>query len=269
VIPSVLTSLAAAPEALNSLAVQALAVQPKTASFLPDWLNPDVFLRDSPLGPWVVLLVCGIVFAETGLLVGFFLPGDSMLFTAGLLVATGAIQFNLWGMAGLIILAAVIGNQCGYLIGSTAGPAIFNRPDSRLFKRENVEKAHAFFEKHGGKALILARFVPIIRTFVPVIVGVAGMSRAKFFLYNVIGAVLWGGGVTLLGAWLGQYEWVGKNIDVIFIAIVLVSVVPIVVELIRGRSAAKQADRFGTDVVEEFIEEHEPVEERKTHPDWK
>ena len=267
--PTLLTSLPAATEALNGLAVQALAVQPHMASFLPDWLNPDVFLRDSPLGPWVVLLVCGIVFAETGLLVGFFLPGDSMLFTAGLLVATGAIQFNLWAMAGLIIVAAIIGNQVGYLIGSKAGPAIFKRPDSRLFKHENVEKAHAFFEKHGGKALILARFVPIIRTFVPVIVGVAQMERGKFFLYNVIGALLWGGGVTLLGAWLGQYQWVGDNIDIIFIGIVLLSVLPIIVEFVRGISAKRQAERFGTDVVDEFIEEHEPVEERKTHPDWK
>ena len=118
-------------------------------------------------------------------------------------------------------------------------------------------------------ALVLARFVPIIRTFVPVIVGVAGLNRAQFFLYNVIGAVLWGGGVTLLGAWLGQYEWVGKNIDVIFIAIVLVSVLPIIIEFVRGLSAKKQSEHFGTDVVEEFIEEHEPVEERKTNPDWK
>lgn len=143
------------------------------ASFLPDWLNPQIFLADPALAPWVVLLVCGIVFAETGLLVGFFLPGDSMLFTAGLLVATDTIKFNIWALAGLIIVAAIVGNQTGYLIGSKAGPAIFNRPDSRLFKKENVESAHAFFEKHGGKALILARFVPIIRTFVPVIVGVA------------------------------------------------------------------------------------------------
>lgn len=239
-------------------------VQPHLASFLPDWLNPDVFLRDSPLGPWVVLVICGIIFAETGLLVGFFLPGDSMLFTAGLLVSTGAIQFNLWLMCALIIVAAVLGNQAGYLIGSKAGPAIFNRPDSKLFKRENVESAHAFFEKHGGKALILARFVPIIRTFVPVIVGVAEMSKRRFFLYNVIGAVLWGGGVTLLGAWLGQYEWVGKNIDIIFIAIVLVSVIPIGIEVLRGFIAKRQAARYGTDPVEEFIEEHDPKEERKT-----
>lgn len=253
---------------MSDLAVSMLGgagpVQPHLASFLPDWLNPDVFLRDSPLGPWVVLVICGIIFAETGLLVGFFLPGDSMLFTAGLLVSTGAIQFNLWLMCALIIVAAVLGNQAGYLIGSKAGPAIFNRPDSKLFKRENVESAHAFFEKHGGKALILARFVPIIRTFVPVIVGVAEMSKRKFFLYNVIGAVLWGGGVTLLGAWLGQYEWVGKNIDIIFIAIVLVSVVPIGIEVIRGFIAKRQAARYGTDPVEEFIEEHDPKEERKT-----
>ncbi|MFC8038524.1 DedA family protein [Paenarthrobacter sp. NPDC057355] len=232
-------------------------VQPAMASFLPDWLNPDVFLRDSPLGPWVVLLVCAIVFAETGLLVGFFLPGDSMLFTAGLLVSTGAIEFNLWAMCGLIIVSAIVGNQTGYLIGSKAGPAIFNKPDSRLFKRENVESAHAFFEKHGGKALILARFVPIIRTFVPVIVGVAQMDKRKFFLYNVIGAVLWGGGVTLLGAWLGQFEWVGKNIDIIFIVIVLISVIPIMVEVARGFMAKRKAAALGTDPVEEFIEEHE------------
>ena len=240
-------------------------VQPQLASFLPDWLNPDVFLRDSPLGPWVVLLVCGIVFAETGLLVGFFLPGDSMLFTAGLLVATGAIQFNLWAMCGLIIVAAIIGNQTGYLIGSKAGPAIFNKPDSRLFKRENVESAHAFFEKHGGKALILARFVPIIRTFVPVIVGVAQMDKKKFFLYNAIGALLWGGGVTLLGYLLGdKVPWVKDNLDIIFIAIVLVSVIPIAIEVIRGAIARRQAEKYGTDVVDEFIEEHEPEEERRT-----
>ncbi|WP_354233538.1 VTT domain-containing protein [Arthrobacter sp. UYEF3] len=253
---------------MHELAVTTLGgagpVQPHLSAFLPDWLNPDVFLRDSPLGPWVVLVVCAIIFAETGLLIGFFLPGDSMLFTAGLLVATGAIKFNLWGMCALIIVAAILGNQAGYLIGSKAGPAIFKRPDSKLFKRENVESAHAFFEKHGGKALILARFVPIIRTFVPVIVGVAQMSKHKFFVYNVIGAVLWGGGVTLLGAWLGQYDWVGKNIDIIFIVIVLLSVIPIGIEILRGLIAKRQGAKNGTDVVEEFIEEHEPEEERKT-----
>ncbi|MDN4643518.1 VTT domain-containing protein [Arthrobacter sp. PsM3] len=240
-------------------------VQPQLASFLPDWLNPQVFLANPALAPWVVLLVCGIIFAETGLLIGFFLPGDSMLFTAGLLVATGTIKVNIWLLVMLVIVAAIIGNQVGYLIGSKAGPAIFNKPNSKLFKRENVESAHAFFEKHGGKALILARFVPIIRTFVPVIVGVAQMSKRKFFVFNVIGAVLWGGGVTLLGYFLGDtFPWVRENLDIIFIAIVLVSVIPIGIEVIRGVIAKRQAEKYGTGLVEEFIEEHEPEEERKT-----
>ena len=254
---------------MSDLAVSALGgagpVQPHLASFLPDWLNPQVFLANPAFAPWVVLLVCGIIFAETGLLIGFFLPGDSMLFTAGLLVATGTIQVNIWVLTALIIVAAIIGNQVGYLIGSKAGPALFNKPDSKLFKRENVESAHAFFEKHGGKALILARFVPIIRTFVPVIVGVAQMSKRKFFTYNVIGAVLWGGGVTLLGYLLGdKVPWVKDNLDIIFIAIVLVSVIPIAIEVIRGVIAKRQAEKYGTDVVDEFIEEHEPEEERRT-----
>ena len=256
---------------MSDFAVSALGgagpVQPHLASFLPDWLNPQIFLADPALAPWVVLLVCGIIFAETGLLIGFFLPGDSMLFTAGLLVATDTIKFNIWLFAALIIVSAIVGNQTGYLIGSKAGPAIFNKPDSRLFKRENVDKAHAFFEKHGGKALILARFVPIIRTFVPVIVGVAQMSKRKFFLFNVIGAVLWGGGVTLLGYLLGdRIPWVRDNLDIIFIIIVLLSVIPIGIEVLRGISAKRQAVDYGTDAVDEFIEEHAPENERKTNP---
>ena len=254
---------------MSDLAVSALGgagpVQPQMASFLPDWLNPQVFLANPAFAPWVVLLVCGIIFAETGLLIGFFLPGDSMLFTAGLLVATGTIQVNIWVLTALIIVAAIVGNQVGYLIGSKAGPALFNRPNSKLFKRENVDSAHAFFEKHGGKALILARFVPIIRTFVPVIVGVAQMSKRKFFTYNVIGAVLWGGGVTLLGYLLGdKVPWVKDNLDIIFIAIVLVSVIPIAIEVIRGVIARRQSEEYGTDVVDEFIEEHAPEEDRRT-----
>lgn len=235
-LPSLTTTFAGSIEAFSSW-VTAL---PVGAAFLPDWLNPAVFLDNPALGPWVILLIAGIIFAETGLLVGFFLPGDSMLFTAGMLMATGVIHFPLWLAILIIIAAAIIGNQCGYLIGSKAGPALFNKPDSKIFKREHVDTAHAFFEKHGGKALILARFVPIVRTFVPVVIGVAGMNKAKYFLYNVIGAVLWGGGVTLLGVWLGQFEWVGKNIDIIFLVIVLISVVPIIFEVVKGRMAAKK-----------------------------
>ncbi|QXQ12202.1 VTT domain-containing protein [Paeniglutamicibacter sp. Y32M11] len=216
--------------------IAAIAVRPVSASFLPDWLNPDVFLRNPALGPWVILLICGIVFAETGLLVGFFLPGDSMLFTAGLLVATGALDVSLPLFATLIFIAAFVGDQTGYLIGRKAGPAIFNKPDSRFFRQEYVEKAHGFFERFGGRAVVLARFVPVVRTFVPVIAGVAHMSYRVFALYNLLGALLWGVGVTMLGFWLGQYAWVGDNIDLIFIVIVLLSVIPVGIELLKARS---------------------------------
>ena len=220
----------------------AAVVRPTTASFLPDWLNPDVFLRDPALGPWIILLICGIVFAETGLLVGFFLPGDSMLFTAGLLVATGALDVSLPLFTALIFISAFVGDQTGYLIGRKAGPPIFSRPDSRLFRQEYVERAHMFFERFGGRAVVLARFVPIVRTFVPVIAGVAHMSYRVFVLYNLLGALLWGVGVTLLGFWLGQYEWVGENIDLIFLAVVLLSVIPIGIEILMAGRRRKTAD---------------------------
>lgn len=210
------------------------------AAFLPDWLNPAVFLNDPALGPWVLLLVCGIVFAETGLLVGFFLPGDSMLFTVGMLIATGTIHIPLWLFATSIFICAFAGDQTGYFIGRKTGPAIFKKPDSRFFSQKNVEHAHEFFTKYGGRAVILARFVPVVRTFVPVIAGVAQMNRRTFVIYNLIGAALWGIGVTLLGYWLGQFEWVGNNIDIIFIAIVLISVIPIGVELLKARGSSKK-----------------------------
>ncbi|GED04891.1 hypothetical protein AUR04nite_04230 [Glutamicibacter uratoxydans] len=210
------------------------------AAFLPDWLNPAVFLNDPALGPWVLLLVCGIVFAETGLLVGFFLPGDSMLFTAGMLIATGTIHIPLWLFAAAIFVCAFAGDQTGYIIGRKSGPAIFKKPDSRFFSQKNVEHAHEFFNKYGGRAVILARFVPVVRTFVPVIAGVAKMNHKTFVLFNLVGAALWGIGVTLLGYWLGQFEWVGKNIDIIFIVIVLISVIPIGFELLKARGNSKK-----------------------------
>ncbi len=213
------------------------------AGLLPDWLNPINILDNPALGFWVIVIACGIIFAETGLLLGFFLPGDSLLFTAGLLTAAGKLPINIWFLILLLVICAIVGNQVGYMIGAKAGPAIFNRPDSRFFKQENITKAHEFFEKHGGKALILARFVPIIRTFVPVIVGVAQMDRKHFTLFNIIGGVLWAGGVTLLGFILGdRVPWVNQNLDLIFIIIVLISVIPILIELFRGwRARNKQA----------------------------
>ena len=209
-------------------------VRPPTSSLLPEWLDPQVFLADPSLGPWVVLLVCGIVFAETGLLIGFFLPGDSLLFTAGLLVATGTIHINVWLLALLVFICAFVGDQTGYYIGKKTGPAIFKRPNSRLFKQENVRRAEVFFERHGGKAVILARFVPVVRTFTPVVAGVARMNYKTFVMFNVIGAFLWGVGVTLLGYVLGdRVPFVRENLDLIFVGVVLLSVIPIAIEVLR------------------------------------
>ncbi|MFJ2743523.1 DedA family protein [Streptomyces sp. NPDC087440] len=206
-----------------------------TLALGPSWLDPDYLLNT--FGPWGLL---AIVFAESGLLIGFFLPGDSLLFTAGLLVTTGKLDMPLWLLCTLIVLAAILGDQVGYLFGRKVGPALFRRPDSKIFKQENVQKAHEFFEKHGPKALILARFVPIVRTFTPIIVGVSKMNYRVFITYNIIGGVLWGAGVTLLGAALGNVEFVHKHIEFILVGIVLISVVPIVIEVLRARSQSKK-----------------------------
>ncbi|MET7389781.1 DedA family protein [Streptomyces sp. NPDC005529] len=206
-----------------------------TLALGPSWLDPNTLLDN--FGIWGLLL---IVFAESGLLIGFFLPGDSLLFTCGLLITAGTLDFPLWAAILLICVAAILGDQAGYLFGKKVGPSLFTRPDSRLFKQENVVKAHEFFEKYGPKSLVLARFVPIVRTFTPIIAGVSGMKYRSFITFNVIGGVLWGAGVTLLGSWLGNIEFVHKNIEAILILIVLVSVVPIAIEFLRARSKAKK-----------------------------
>ncbi|WP_105970878.1 DedA family protein [Streptomyces geranii] len=206
-----------------------------TIALGPSWLDPDYLLDQ--FGIWGLLL---IVFAESGLLIGFFLPGDSLLFTAGLLITAGTLDFPLWGAVALICVAAILGDQAGYMFGKKVGPSLFSRPDSRLFKQENVTKAHEFFEKYGPKSLVLARFVPIVRTFTPIIAGVSGMKYRSFVTYNVIGGVLWGAGVTLLGSWLGNIDFVKKNIEPILLLIVFISVVPIIIEFARARSKAKK-----------------------------
>ncbi|MET9803335.1 VTT domain-containing protein [Streptomyces sp. NPDC006368] len=206
-----------------------------TLALGPSWLDPDYLIQTFGL---IGVLV--IVFAESGLLIGFFLPGDSLLFTTGLLVTTNKLDTPLWLVCTLIVLAAIIGDQVGYLFGRKVGPALFKRPDSKLFKQENVEKAHDFFEKHGPKSLILARFVPIVRTFTPIIAGVSRMNYRSFITFNVIGGVLWGAGVTLLGASLGKIDFVHQHIEKILVLIVLISVVPIVIEYLRARSQGKK-----------------------------
>jgi len=195
----------------------------------PSWLAPEYFIG---LGLAALLVV---VFVETGLLVGFFLPGDSLLFTAGLLVAEGTFDIPLWVLLVTVPLAAIAGDQVGYIIGRQAGPRVFNRPDSRLFQQEFVDKAYGYFERYGPRTIVLARFVPIVRTFAPVVAGVSRMHYRTFLTYNVVGGVLWGAGVSALGYFLGQVAFVRSNVEIIILAIVGLSVLPILFELLRAR----------------------------------
>lgn len=212
-------------------------------------LGPSAISADSlaKAGLAVVLL---IVFAESGLLIGFFLPGDSVLFTFGLLISRGQISTPLALAAFLIGVAAVAGDQVGYLFGRKVGPALFRRSDSRLFKQEYVEQAHEFFEKYGPRSIVLARFVPVIRTFTPVVAGVSRMNYRIFVVYNFVGGILWGCGVTVLGYYLGKISFVRDNIEAMLVLVVLISVVPIVIEFLRarrrrGRSVPPDAGRGG------------------------
>jgi membrane-associated protein len=198
-------------------------------------LDPKSLIDD--IGLWGVFAV---VFAESGMLVGFFLPGDSLLFSAGFL-ASGpssvdeALHLPLgWLLVGTFI-AAVAGDQVGYVIGRRAGPAIFNRPDSRFFKQENVDKAHGFFERYGAKTIVLARFVPVVRTFVPVVAGVSNMQYRTFVTFNLVGGFLWAIGVTLLGYFLGQVDFIEENLELAILTIVAISVLPIARELWLSR----------------------------------
>ncbi len=202
----------------------------------PEWLRPDTII--TWLGPWALVGLALIVFAECGLLIGFFLPGDSLLFTAGLFVASGAIASPLWVVCAVLVAAAVLGNACGYWIGRTAGPAVFDKPRSRLFKPKHVAKTQEFFDRYGTRAIVLGRFVPIVRTFITVMAGVGRMDARRYLTYSVLGGVLWAAGVTLLGYWLGQFAFVKANIELILILIVVASVLPMVVEVLRARRHA-------------------------------
>lgn len=214
-----------------------------TLALLPGWLDPENLLNG--LGPYMLIGLCVIVFAECGLLIGFFLPGDSLLFTAGLFAATGLLDTPIWLVCVLLTICAILGNVVGYGIGYKVGPALFNRPNSRLFKQKHVDQTSAFFEKYGARAIVLARFVPIVRTFITAMAGIGRMDPKRYFTYSVIGGVLWATGVTLLGYWLGAIPFVRDNVEVILIGIVLLSVAPIVVEVIRARRTVE-------DVVEDI-----------------
>ena len=204
--------------------------------FLKSLTNPDSLMQllNSVFSGWQgYALLAAIVFSETGLLVGFFLPGDSLLFTVG--VVAGAGGLNVWAIMGVMIVAAIVGDAVGYTLGRKAGVSIFNRPDSKLFKREYLLRTQEFYDKHGGKAIIYARFVPIIRTFAPFIAGVAKMDYPRFLSFNVFGGIGWVITMTMAGYFLGDNEIVRKHFEKVIIGIVFISVLPIVFELLKGR----------------------------------
>lgn len=192
------------------------------AALIP-WLDPAHIIEVA--GPWALLVVCLIIFAETGLLIGFLLPGDTLLIIAGLLTHTSNVfGVNIWWVTLLIALAAFVGGEVGYLIGHKAGPAIFERKDSGLFSKKNVDRTNAFFERFGGLTVILARFVPIVRTFAPVAAGVGHMPWKRYSLYNLIGALLWGFGLTMVGYLIAYIPWI-RNLVVQYIDLILLAAV--------------------------------------------
>ena len=213
--------------------------------------KPEFWLEKA--GKSAAYVVVAIIFAESGLFFGFFLPGDSLLFLSGFLTSSGAADYVAAGQTGeslapvvdgmphlaillpMLFVAAVAGDQVGYQFGKRVGPALFTREDSRLFKQSHVVKAHDFLEKYGPKTVLLARFVPIVRTFAPIVAGVGGMRYRTFLVYNLIGGFLWAVGITTLGHFLGNVGFIRDHIELAILAIVFLSLLPVVIELYRSR----------------------------------
>lgn len=187
-----------------------------------------------------VLVLAAIIFAESGLLIGFFLPGDSILFTAGFLVEAGKLNFDIHLLVLVVFVAAVLGDAVGYLFGKRIGRRIFNRPNSRIFRQENIVKAEEFYEKHGGITVIIGRFIPVVRTFVPIVAGVGKMSYKTFLSFNVIGALLWAVGITYAGFYIGSaLRAMGVDVDTILLPIVgvilFLSILPPAIHLLKDK----------------------------------
>ncbi|HLP01381.1 MAG TPA: DedA family protein [Opitutaceae bacterium] len=202
-------------------------------------LHIDVHLREivANYGLWTYAVLFVIIFAETGLVVTPFLPGDSLLFAAGALCAPAESQLNIHLVAFLLFVAAVLGDTLNYWIGFRIGPKVFKREDSFFLRKKHLDQAHAFFEKYGGRAVILARFVPFVRTFVPFVAGVGSMTYRRFIAYNIIGGFAWIYFFTYAGYLFGTRPFVQKNFKLVIVAIIVLSLVPIVVEFIRARRA--------------------------------
>src|SRR5579862_3883018 len=204
--------------------------------FLRTLTTPErlIQLLSTAMSGWVgYAMLTGIVFAETGLLVGFVLPGDSLLFTIG--VVAGAGELNLVIIMLLLICATMLGDWSGYLLGRRVGPAIFDRPDSRFFKQEHLQRTKAFYEKHGGKTIIYAKFVPIIRTFAPFIAGVANMRYVRFLSFDIFGGVGWVFSMTILGYLLGEVAIVRRNFEKFVLLIIFVSLLPVIIHALRAK----------------------------------
>lgn len=192
-------------------------------------------------GLWVYLILFLIVFCETGLVVTPILPGDSLLFAVGTFAALGAL--DLWGVSALLVTAAILGDTVNYWIGHYVGPKVFHSQTSRFLNREHLDRTHRFYEKYGGKTIIIARFVPIIRTFAPFVAGIGRMTYARFIVYNVVGAFLWIGILVFGGYFFGNLPFVRNNFSLVIMAIVILSVMPGVVEYVKHRYEAKRAAR--------------------------
>jgi membrane-associated protein len=192
-------------------------------------------------GAWVYAILFAIVFCETGLVVTPFLPGDSLLFVAGALAAAGGMQIGL--LIVLLVMAAVLGDAVNYAVGAWFGPKVFRWENSRFFNRSAFDRTHAFYEKHGGKTVIIARFMPLIRTFAPFVAGVARMRYARFAMFNVSGALLWVLSLTLAGYWFGNLPWVKQNLTLVILAIIAISLAPVAVAWVRSKvsGASNQA----------------------------
>lgn len=187
-----------------------------------------------------LLVICTIVFVETGLFVGFFLPGDSLLVTAGVFAASG--DLNLVTLLLGASACAIAGDQLGFFIGRRAGQALYNRPDSRFFKRTHLERAHAFYEKHGAKTIVLARFIPIVRTFAPAVAGAADMQYRRFVFYNIFGGLLWVLSTVLLGYFLGRaVPDIERHIHIVIAVVIFLSILPGVIQVYRSRTRSPQA----------------------------
>lgn len=211
-------------------------------ALLPAWLDPSTLITS--LGSWAAVGIMLILFAECGLLIGFFLPGDTLLFIAGLFVSTGALGIGLWWLIPLEIVAAFVGNMVGYGIGRKVGPAVFKRPDAKFLKPEYIERSAHFFDRYGKVAVVLARFVPIVRTVATVMAGASRMNARVYTLYSFIGGVAWCTVITLAGFYLGKIQFVRDNVDLLvvlaIVVVVLFTALPALVHW-RSRRGARRA----------------------------